>query len=93
MPDFRPAGEPSILGFDGQPIDRYFNDDLFDRAQSLIEELAVVTGNSWELKPGRVEGVFAIFFGRDRDGNKTVGLQPQNAINADIVNSDAPATE
>lgn len=76
-----------VTGFDGMGIQTFYEGELFDAAQALIEKGAVATGNSPELKPGRIEGVFAICIARDGDGNKVFGLQPLNPINADIINA------
>lgn len=76
-----------FIGFDGQEIQTFFEQELFDDAQSLIERLAVATGNSPELDPGKITGLFAIVFERDQDGNGVIGLQPGAAINADIINA------
>lgn len=84
--EFRTSGI-IFTGFDGIPVQTFFEGELFDDAQSLIERLAVATGNSPELVPGKVTGLFAIVFERDADGNKVIGLQPASPMNADIINS------
>ena len=83
--NFRPTGQ----SFDGfrEKIDTYFEPELFAGAQSLIERLAVATGSSPELKPGRITGLFAIVFEHDKNGNPMIGLEPGAAINADIINA------
>lgn len=83
---FRASGL-RITGFDGQGIDTFFEGELFDAAQAVIEKIAVATGNSKDLDPGKIQGVFAICIAKDRDGNKCVGLQPLNPINADLINA------
>ena len=75
-----------LQGFTGD-IQTFFEGELFDDAQSLIERLSVATGHSPELKPGRIDGVFAIAFTKDKDGNKVIGLEPLGIINADIFNA------
>lgn len=85
--NFRPSGEPVANGFNDIPVQRFLETELYDRAQALIEDLAVATGNSPALDPGKITGSFCIVFDKDAHGNKTIGLLPSAPINADIINA------
>jgi len=85
--EFKPSGVSFQNGFNDVPVATFYEEDLFEDAQLLIEELAVATGNSPALVPGKITGSFCIVFERDRDGNGMIGLLPAAAINADIVNA------
>lgn len=84
---FRTSGIQFSNGFNDIPVQTFFEEDLFNDAQSLIERLAVATGNSPELEPGKITGSFCIVFERDGDGNGLIGLLPAAPINADIINA------
>ena len=85
--EFKPSGVSFQKGFNHVPVATISDADLVEDAQRLIEELAVATGNSPALVPGKITGSFCIVFERDRDGNGMIGLLPAAAINADIVNA------
>lgn len=79
--DFKFSG----INIDG--IDMFFEDELFDKLQSAIEELAIATGNMPnDADRGWLVGNFVVALGIDtRSGNssKLVGLLPKAPINSD----------
>lgn len=89
--EFKQSGVVMQSGF-GPDVTLFFEDELFERAQALIEDLAVATGNSAPLDPGKITGSFCIVFERDHDGNGLIGLAPAAPISADIINN-PPAPE
>ena len=84
---FRTSGVKFANGFNDIPVQMYFEEDLFNRAQDLLEDLAEATGHmDGDQKGLWPTGSFCVVIERDHDGNGLVGLLPAAPINDDTKN-------
>ena len=84
---FRLSGYKFNNGFNDIEVATYFEDELFARAQTLLEDIAEATGHMDPDQKGNwLTGSFCIVIERDHDGNGLVGMIPAAPIDDDNKN-------
>jgi len=81
-----PGYEFKSSGINVEGVDTFYEQELYYRAQHLIEDLAVATGNAGpEVFGSGINGKFAIVLALGVDDRGVIGLQPAAPINVNAT--------